>query len=70
MKPKNVEQLARVLAMIRPGKRHLIGKSWDEIEDEIWTKTDDKFSFKKSHSYAYATLIVVQMNLLCETVSF
>lgn len=69
MKPQSVEQLAMVLAMIRPGKRHLIGKSWQEIEQEIWIKTDDKFSFKKSHSYAYASLIIVQMNLLCEGVS-
>lgn len=69
MKPQSVDQLAMILAMIRPGKRHLIGKDWKEIEKEIWIKTDDKFSFKKSHSYAYATLIVIQMNLLCETVN-
>lgn len=64
MKPTNIEQLAMVLAVIRPGKRHLIGKSWKEIEKEVWTKTDDSYSFKKSHAIGYAMAIVLQMNKL------
>lgn len=68
MKPRSVEELAMVIAMIRPAKAHLIGKSWDEIRPEIWTKVDnDKYGFKKSHSISYALAIVVQMNLLVET---
>lgn len=67
MKPRNVDELAMVLALIRPAKAHLIGKSWDEIRTEIWVKEDnDKYGFKKSHSLAYALAIVVQMNLLVE----
>lgn len=71
MKPKNIEQLAMVLALIRPAKYHLIGKSWQEIEKEIWIKTEDdneRYQFKKSHSFSYAILIVVQMNLMLEQV--
>jgi hypothetical protein len=65
MKPKSVMQLAMVLAMIRPAKRHLIGKSWDEIEAEIWTPTEeDLYQFKKSHAIAYSLVITVQMNRL------
>ena len=47
MKPTSVEQLAAVLAMIRPAKKHLIGKTWDEVMVEIWTKPDnDEYYFK------------------------
>jgi DNA polymerase III alpha subunit len=64
MKPTSVEQLAMVLACIRPGKKHLIGRSWTEIGDEVWTKTDDVYSFKHSHAIGYAMAIVLQMNKL------
>lgn len=67
-KPKTVEQLAMILAIIRPGKRHLAGKTWDEIEADVWVKTDEYF-FKKSHAIAYALTIIVQLNLLCEKIS-
>jgi hypothetical protein len=69
-KPCSVEQLAMILAMIRPGKKHLIGKTWDEIEKEVWVKpNDDSYFFKKSHSIGYAMVIVVQLNLLVESLS-
>lgn len=71
MKPTNVEQLAAILAMIRPAKRNLIGKTWDEVMKEVWIKPEnDEYYFKKSHAVAYATAIVVQMNLICEGVSY
>jgi len=67
MKPRNIEQLAAVLAMIRPAKRYLVGKSWDEVFDAVWIKPDDdRYYFKKSHATAYAVAIVVQMNMICE----
>jgi len=63
LKPRSIEQLAAVLAIIRPGKKHLINKSWDEIMEEVWLKSDDGYTFKKSHSFSYAMLIIVQLNL-------
>jgi hypothetical protein len=67
MKPQSVEQLAAVLAMIRPAKRYLIGKDWTTIMNEVWTKPEnDEYYFKKAHAIAYAHVIVVQMNLICE----
>ena len=71
MQPTSIEQLAAVLAMIRPAKRHLIGKDWSTVMTEVWTKpeTNDYF-FKKSHATAYAVAIVVQMNLICESISY
>jgi hypothetical protein len=71
MKPKSIEQLAAVLAMIRPAKRHLIGKDWTTVMKEVWTKpATDEYFFKKSHATAYAVAIVVQMNLICEQISY
>jgi DNA polymerase III alpha subunit len=71
MKPESIEQLAAVLAMIRPAKRYLIGKDWNTVMNEVWTKPDNQeYFFKKSHATAYAVAIVVQMNLICEQISY
>jgi hypothetical protein len=71
MKPKSIEELAAVLAMIRPAKRYLVGKSWSIVNAEVWLKPDgNEYYFKKSHAIAYAHAIVVQMNLICEQVSY
>ena len=71
MKPKTISQLAAVLAMIRPAKRYLIGKDWDSVMTEVWTKPEnDEYYFKKAHAIAYAHVIVVQMNLICEEISY
>ena len=70
MEPRSIEQLAAVLAMIRPAKRYLIGKDWTTVMTEIWTKPEnDEYYFKKAHAIAYAHVIVVQMNLICENLS-
>jgi DNA polymerase III alpha subunit len=70
-KPRSIEELAAVLAMIRPAKRYLIGKDWTTIMKEVWTKPEnDEYFFKKSHATAYAVAVVVQMNLICEQISY
>jgi DNA polymerase III alpha subunit len=70
MVPNTIEQLAAVLAMIRPAKRYLIGKDWKTVMNEVWTKPEnDEYYFKKAHAVAYAHVIVVQMNLICEQVN-
>ena len=69
-KPRSIEQLAAVLAMIRPAKRYLIGKDWTTVMTEVWTKPEnDEYYFKKAHAVAYAAAIVVQMNLICENLT-
>jgi DNA polymerase III alpha subunit len=71
MKPTSILQLAAVLAMIRPAKRHLIGENWTTVMETIWTKpTDGEYYFKKAHAVAYAMAVVVQMNLICEGISY
>jgi len=62
----SIPRLAMFLALIRPSKKHLIGKIWPEVAKTIWDKDDDGYSFKRSHSCAYAHLVVVHMNLLEE----
>ena len=70
-KPRSIEQLAAVLAMIRPAKRYLIGKDWTTVMNEVWTKPEnDEYYFKKAHAVAYAHVVVVQMNLICEGISY
>ena len=71
MVPESIEQLAAVLAMIRPAKRYLIGKDWTTVMMEIWTKPENgDYYFKKAHAIAYAQAIVVQMNIICEKISW
>ena len=67
MKPTSIEQLAAILAIIRPAKRYLIGKDWTTVMSQVWVKpNNDDYYFKKSHAHSYAALVVVHMNLLCE----
>jgi hypothetical protein len=67
MEPINsIPRLAMFLSLIRPGKKHLVGKSWAEVAETIWKIDDGGYSFKKSHGVAYAHLVVVHMNLLIE----
>jgi hypothetical protein len=57
--------------MIRPAKRYLIGKDWNTVNAEVWVKpTSDEYFFKKAHAVAYAAAVVVQMNLICEQISY
>ena len=73
LKPKSISELAMVLALIRPGKKHLLPvckqKGFESIKDEIWTKTEDAYYFKKSHAISYSHLIVMQLNKICEQIS-
>lgn len=67
VKPRNIDDLAIVLALIRPGKRHLVGKRNEEVLKEIWAKPQDgSYYFKKAHAYAFALSIVVQLNHMVE----
>jgi len=70
LKPSNIEQLAAVLAIIRPAKRYLLDKDWKTIMEEVWVRPEeDLYFFKRSHAIAYASAIVVQLNLICENLT-
>jgi DNA polymerase III alpha subunit len=71
MVPTSIEELAAVLAIIRPAKRYLIGQEWSVVKNEVWQKpAGDEYYFKKAHAIAYAHVIAVQMNLICESISY
>lgn len=71
--PKSINELAMVLALIRPGKKHLIPickeQGFQAIKNEIWVKVDESYFFKNSHAVSYACVIVVQLNLIVENLS-
>ena len=61
----SIPRMAMFLSVIRPAKRHLIGKPWAEVASTVWDRpSDDSYYFKKSHAVAYAHLVVINMNLL------
>jgi hypothetical protein len=65
----SIPRLAMFLAVIRPAKKHLIGLPWVDVAKSVWEKESDDYHFKKSHSVAYANLVVVHMNLLRESLN-
>lgn len=67
LKPKSIIELAEVLAIIRPAKRHLLTADVNTRKQQVWQKpTDGGYYFKKSHAVGYAMAIVLQLNLLSE----
>lgn len=67
----SIPRMAMFLSVIRPAKRHLIGKTWREVAETVWDKPqDDEYYFKKSHAVAYAHLVAVNLNLFCEKISY
>lgn len=70
IKPVCIEDLAVVLALIRPGKKHLLYMPREKIDEQIWSSRDESgYTFRKAHAISYAALIVVQMNLIVEKLS-
>lgn len=69
-KPQSVEDLAMILAIIRPSKAYLQKHDWDDIRREVWIKNEDEgYGFKKAHGIAYSLAIIVNLNLLIEKIS-
>ncbi|RYF09383.1 MAG: hypothetical protein EOO77_23940 [Oxalobacteraceae bacterium] len=69
VRPRSIDDLAVILALIRPGKKHLIGKPRSDIQAEVWNPDAQGYHFKRAHAVAYAVSIVVKLNLLIETMS-
>lgn len=68
VKPKSVQDLADVIALIRPGKRSLLPayiKDKKAVRPHLYTKPEDgSMYYKKSHAVAYALTIVLQLHLI------
>ncbi len=70
IKPKSVNDLADCIALIRPGKKHLISrylsldsKVKQSAIDQLYTKTNLSY-YKKPHAISYALMIVIQLHLI------
>lgn len=66
LKPKSIDDLADILALIRPGKTHLLEsykKNKKSTRFNLYRKplTGEAY-FKKSHAYSYAVMIVALLN--------
>ena len=67
MNVNSIARMAMFLALIRPGKRDLLDKSWEKIGKNIWTIPEDgSYYFKKAHAVSYAVLVALHMNLINE----
>lgn len=68
VKPRSVLQLADCLALIRPGKKHLLKDYLDNpgyVRHELYRKVEgDAYGFKKAHALAYALIVVLQLHLV------
>jgi len=67
IKPKNVQELADTIALIRPQKRMLLDqyiKNKKVIREELYKLPLPKGCFKKGHATSYALTIVLQLHLI------
>lgn len=63
--PTSVESLADCLALIRPGKAHLVDEYLedpDKVRPRLYTRPKEGIYFKKSHAISYALMIVCVLN--------
>ncbi len=66
VKPKSVEDLADILALIRPNKVHLLDKylqNKESVRKVLYHKIDAS-DLRKSHAIAYALNIKLQLNYI------
>lgn len=66
LKPKSLEEVADAMALIRPGKKNLVGlykKDKENTRKILYAKDESGFSFKRSHSFAYAYVVWLQLHL-------
>lgn len=66
LNPQSVNDLADVLALIRPAKKHLVDdymRNKESTRLQLYTKSGDYY-FKRSHAIAYSLTIVIQMHLI------
>lgn len=69
--PRSISDMSMILALIRPGKRHLVEEcrkhGFSSIADRIWTPpADGTYHFKKAHAIGYSYLVKVHALLEIE----
>jgi DNA polymerase III alpha subunit len=69
VKPKSLEDLADVMALIRPGKKMLLPlylKAKQGTRQGLFAKDDEGYSFKKSHALGYSLVVWLQLHLIAQ----
>lgn len=69
IQPRSIHDLADTLALIRPGKSHLIDsymKNKERVRKKLYKRSKDHY-FKKSHAYSYAMMIICVLNKISES---
>lgn len=70
VKPTCIEELADVIALIRPDKRHLLHdyiRNKQKVRPMLYrSQDDDKSAFRRGHSTSYAVTIVAQLNQIAD----
>lgn len=68
VQPRSIDDLADILALIRPGKRNLLEsytKNKHSVRLQLYRRSaNGQAYFKKAHSYSYALMIVAIINKL------
>lgn len=74
VKPQSVEDLADVIALIRPGKSHLIETYLENkkiVRRDLYKRAaNEQAYFKKSHAISYALMIVCALHLIDTGIRF
>ena len=67
LRPRSVQELADCIALIRPGKKHLLSayvKNKEAVRKELYQRPLPKGCYKKAHAISYALTIVLQLHLI------
>lgn len=68
LKPSSILELADVMALIRPAKKHILPvykKDRKSARILLWMKEEDSgYAFKKSHAISYSYVVWLQLHLI------
>lgn len=67
LQPKSIQELADCIAIIRPGKMHLLDDYIADKESarkELYKIEKKSYAYKKGHAIAYAMNVVLQLHLI------
>jgi len=62
--PESLVDIAMLIALIRPAKKHLVGKRKADILPVVWEKSDKGYAFKKSHSFGYGLMVSLHAKII------
>lgn len=67
LRPRSVQELADAIALIRPGRKQLLGaylRNREAVRKELYSRPLPKGCYKKAHAISYALTIVLQLHLI------